>query len=83
MFCLATLLERRFCTEVCCKYLEKFHRKLPVKGKRWLDLGAGCGLLGMLLSHLGAEYVLVTDIAEVFSVFCLLFRVHLFLKLSC
>lgn len=35
------------------------------KGKRWLDLGAGCGLLSMLLSHLGADYVLATDLFEV------------------
>lgn len=43
-------------------------QKLPCKGKRVLELGAGCaGLNGMVLLNLGASSVVFTDQREVLS----------------
>ena len=54
---------------LCCSLASLSMHLMPTlsccAGKRWLDLGAGCGLLSMLLSYLGADYVLATDILEV------------------
>ncbi|KAI8081478.1 putative methyltransferase-domain-containing protein [Halteromyces radiatus] len=33
-------------------------------GKRWVELGSGVGLIGLMLHRLGIEHVMVTDIAE-------------------
>ncbi|GAX77181.1 hypothetical protein CEUSTIGMA_g4627.t1 [Chlamydomonas eustigma] len=46
---------------VVCKYLEKMGDTI-VKGKRCLDLSAGCGLVAVVLCHLGASEVVATDL---------------------
>lgn len=57
-----------FCIYLCQSYSSGFNNspiRLPyivnVKGKRVLELGSGCGLLGMCCSILGASQVLCTD----------------------
>jgi predicted nicotinamide N-methyase len=57
-----------FCAYLCQSSSDGFHNstvRLPcmvnVKNKRILELGAGCGLLGMCCSILGASQVLCTD----------------------
>ncbi len=46
---------------VLAKYLEM--QASLVKDKRCLDLSSGCGLVGIVLSHLGASEVVCTDLA--------------------
>ncbi|KAI9322891.1 putative methyltransferase-domain-containing protein [Dichotomocladium elegans] len=37
---------------------------LPDRSKRWVELGSGVGLIGIMLAKLGVENVVITDIAE-------------------
>lgn len=52
------------CSRVTARYLEANSRKLPIRNKRWIELGAGCGLLGQVLALLGAREVVLTDLPE-------------------
>eukprot|EP00742_Colponemidia_sp_Colp-10_P007452 GILJ01008025.1.p1 GENE.GILJ01008025.1~~GILJ01008025.1.p1 ORF type:complete len:222 (-),score=24.29 GILJ01008025.1:227-892(-) len=45
-------------SKVLARYLEENKRKKPVAGKRILELGSGCGLLGISLGLLGANVTL-------------------------
>eukprot|EP00389_Voromonas_pontica_P005499 GDKH01008228.1.p1 GENE.GDKH01008228.1~~GDKH01008228.1.p1 ORF type:complete len:223 (+),score=13.61 GDKH01008228.1:121-789(+) len=47
------------------RYLEQSRRKLPLKGARVLELGAGLGLVGLSCAALGASNVCFTDIDAV------------------
>jgi predicted nicotinamide N-methyase len=49
-------------SQVLSKYLERHRRKLRVRGKV-LELGAGCGMNGIMMSKLGCEMVVFTDLA--------------------
>jgi predicted nicotinamide N-methyase len=51
-------------SHVLTKYLEKHRRKLKLKGKV-LELGAGCGMNGIMMSKCGCDMVVFTDIAPV------------------
>jgi 16S rRNA G527 N7-methylase RsmG len=46
--------------KVLSKYLVKNRNKYEFKGKRVIEVGAGCGLNGLVLSILGAD-VTLTD----------------------
>jgi len=47
------------------RYLEAKPARFPIRGKRWIELGAGCGLIGLVLKHLGAAEVTITDLAAI------------------
>jgi len=51
---------------VLCKWLEQEHvdGRLRLNGRKVLELGSGCGLVGILCAHLGAD-VTLTDTADV------------------
>ncbi|SAM06700.1 hypothetical protein [Absidia glauca] len=61
---------------VLCSYLDALHTGLPKgrgqrhewihmdHGKRWVELGSGVGLVGLMLHQLGIDNVVMTDIAE-------------------
>jgi predicted nicotinamide N-methyase len=56
---------------VFCSYLERLHSKRDRHGwisldhnKRWVELGSGVGLIGLMLHKLGVENVVITDIEE-------------------
>lgn len=55
---------------VLCRWLESEHVKddksRSLKGRKVLELGAGCGLVGLLCAHLGAD-VTLTDTKEVMA----------------
>eukprot|EP01098_Paradermamoeba_levis_P012897 TRINITY_DN5746_c0_g1_i1.p1 TRINITY_DN5746_c0_g1~~TRINITY_DN5746_c0_g1_i1.p1 ORF type:complete len:209 (-),score=54.24 TRINITY_DN5746_c0_g1_i1:151-777(-) len=47
-------------SEVLFRYIQHNKKKFSFQGKRWLELGAGCGLLGISLCISGAT-VVMTD----------------------
>ncbi|KAI7902777.1 putative methyltransferase-domain-containing protein [Cokeromyces recurvatus] len=58
---------------VFCSYLERLSSKRDKRhswinvldhGKRWVELGSGVGLIGIMLHKLGIEDVTITDIGE-------------------
>lgn len=56
---------------IFCSYLERLKKKKDRRGlinldpsKRWVELGSGIGLLGIMLHKLGIEDVTMTDIGE-------------------
>lgn len=56
---------------VFCSYLERLSSKRDRHGwisldrnKRWVELGSGVGLIGIMLHKLGIEDVVITDIGE-------------------
>ncbi|KAJ8661660.1 hypothetical protein O0I10_002467 [Lichtheimia ornata] len=58
---------------VFCTYLESLAAKRTIKrgswihidrSKRWVELGSGVGLIGIMLAKLGIENVVITDIPE-------------------
>jgi predicted nicotinamide N-methyase len=56
---------------VFCSYLERLYSKRDRHGwisldrnKRWVELGSGVGLIGIMLHKLGIEDVVITDIEE-------------------
>eukprot|EP01104_Vermistella_antarctica_P013588 TRINITY_DN4138_c0_g1_i3.p1 TRINITY_DN4138_c0_g1~~TRINITY_DN4138_c0_g1_i3.p1 ORF type:complete len:238 (+),score=54.30 TRINITY_DN4138_c0_g1_i3:219-932(+) len=51
---------------VLSKYLEHTRRRNPLKGKKVVELGAGCGIVGMTAGVLGGR-VTCTDIQPAFS----------------
>lgn len=60
---------------VFCSYLERLSKKKSKhawvqldRSKRWVELGSGVGLIGILLRKLGIEHVIITDIAELVTV---------------
>ncbi|KAG0169384.1 hypothetical protein DFQ28_003696 [Apophysomyces sp. BC1034] len=60
---------------VFCTYLDVLHAKRArhewislARTKRWVELGSGIGLLGIMLHKLGVEDVVVTDIEELIPV---------------
>lgn len=52
-------------SEYFSHYLEEKPTKFPIRGKRWIELGAGCGLIGLVLKHLAAAEVTITDLAPI------------------
>eukprot|EP00756_Hemistasia_phaeocysticola_P059433 Hpha_TRINITY_DN36201_c0_g1::TRINITY_DN36201_c0_g1_i1::g.83282::m.83282 len=51
--------------DCCTQFCKMLERKGELKGKRVLELGAGCGLLSIIASKLGAERVVATDLPVV------------------
>lgn len=54
------------CATVCAKYLERQSKKYAkqIIGKRWIELGAGCGLTGQVVYRMGARTMILTDLAS-------------------
>jgi len=45
---------------ILTKYLEKHRSKFHFKGKKAIELGAGCGFTGIVVARMGAN-VILTD----------------------
>ena len=50
---------------VMCHHLLAYGRTLPLSGCRVLELGAGVGILGVVIAKLGASEVAITEISDV------------------